>query len=135
MTITPLGLDQHCSLKIRELDVLAPWFLDPGGWSKTSAVSLYFIFPGICTLSLAVEDDSVGKLFNTQVGVLNLSLDYQFPHEVGYNTQAFNPNFGEAEAEEFSHLDEQDNRSMQKEYTEAVAKVDIGPMNANQEQT
>ncbi|KAL6050654.1 hypothetical protein STEG23_014054 [Scotinomys teguina] len=27
------------------------WFLDPGGWSKT-AVRLYFIFPGICTLSL-----------------------------------------------------------------------------------
>ncbi|KAL6081813.1 hypothetical protein STEG23_032641 [Scotinomys teguina] len=29
-----------------------PWFLDPGGWSKTTAVRLYFIFPGICTLSL-----------------------------------------------------------------------------------
>ncbi|KAL6085160.1 hypothetical protein STEG23_014877, partial [Scotinomys teguina] len=28
------------------------WFLDPGGWSKTAAVRLYFIFPGICTLSL-----------------------------------------------------------------------------------
>ncbi|KAL6076810.1 hypothetical protein STEG23_002074, partial [Scotinomys teguina] len=28
------------------------WFLDPGGWSKTTAVRLYFIFPGICTLSL-----------------------------------------------------------------------------------
>ncbi|KAL6069268.1 hypothetical protein STEG23_019727 [Scotinomys teguina] len=28
------------------------WFLDPGGWNKTAAVSLYFIFPGICTLSL-----------------------------------------------------------------------------------
>ncbi|KAL6091214.1 hypothetical protein STEG23_017691 [Scotinomys teguina] len=41
-----------CSLKIREPDVPAPWFLDPGGWSKTAAVSLYFIFPGICTLSL-----------------------------------------------------------------------------------
>ncbi|KAL6069439.1 hypothetical protein STEG23_009792, partial [Scotinomys teguina] len=27
------------------------WFLDPGGWSKTAAVELYFIFPGICTLS------------------------------------------------------------------------------------
>ncbi|KAL6061190.1 hypothetical protein STEG23_011266, partial [Scotinomys teguina] len=27
------------------------WFLDPGGWSKASAVGLYFIFPGICTLS------------------------------------------------------------------------------------
>ncbi|KAL6090859.1 hypothetical protein STEG23_020062 [Scotinomys teguina] len=28
------------------------WFLDPGGWSKTAAVGLDFIFPGICTLSL-----------------------------------------------------------------------------------
>ncbi|KAL6090024.1 hypothetical protein STEG23_017782, partial [Scotinomys teguina] len=28
------------------------WFLDPGGWSKTAVVGLYFIFPGICTLSL-----------------------------------------------------------------------------------
>ncbi|KAL6055397.1 hypothetical protein STEG23_016977, partial [Scotinomys teguina] len=41
-----------CSLKIREPDVLASWFLDPGGWSKTTVVSLYFVFPGICTLSL-----------------------------------------------------------------------------------
>ncbi|KAL6076079.1 hypothetical protein STEG23_029783 [Scotinomys teguina] len=47
-----LGRDQDCSLKIRERDVPAPWFLNPGGWSKTAAVSLYFIFPGICTLSL-----------------------------------------------------------------------------------
>ncbi|KAL6065809.1 hypothetical protein STEG23_019514, partial [Scotinomys teguina] len=52
MTVTPLGWDQDCSLKIREPEVPAPWFLDPGGWSKTAAVSLYFIFPGICTLSL-----------------------------------------------------------------------------------
>ncbi|KAL6090363.1 hypothetical protein STEG23_021800, partial [Scotinomys teguina] len=29
-----------------------PWFMDPGGWSKTAVVRLYFIFPGICTLSL-----------------------------------------------------------------------------------
>ncbi|KAL6055890.1 hypothetical protein STEG23_016939, partial [Scotinomys teguina] len=42
-----------CSLKIREPEVPAPWFLDPGGWSKTAAVNLYFIFPGICTLSLS----------------------------------------------------------------------------------
>ncbi|KAL6080770.1 hypothetical protein STEG23_016043 [Scotinomys teguina] len=27
-------------------------FLDPGGWGKAAAVGLYFIFPGICTLSL-----------------------------------------------------------------------------------
>ncbi|KAL6042708.1 hypothetical protein STEG23_024380 [Scotinomys teguina] len=56
MTVTPLGRDQDCSLKIREPDVPASWFLDPGGWSKTAAVRLYFIFPGICTLSLQVED-------------------------------------------------------------------------------
>ncbi|KAL6088581.1 hypothetical protein STEG23_001815 [Scotinomys teguina] len=55
MTVTPLGRDQDCSLKIRQPDVLAPWFLDPGGWSKTAAVSLYFIFPGICTLSLGLR--------------------------------------------------------------------------------
>ncbi|KAL6031094.1 hypothetical protein STEG23_029427 [Scotinomys teguina] len=54
MTVTPLGRDQDCSFKIREPDVPAPWFLDPGGWSKTAAVSLYFIFPGICTLSLPI---------------------------------------------------------------------------------
>ncbi|KAL6031891.1 hypothetical protein STEG23_028725, partial [Scotinomys teguina] len=52
MTVTPLGRDQDCSLKNREPDGPAPWFLDPGGWSKASAVGLYFIFPGICTLSL-----------------------------------------------------------------------------------
>ncbi|KAL6043342.1 hypothetical protein STEG23_034585 [Scotinomys teguina] len=28
------------------------WFLDPGGWGKTTAVGLYFIFPGICALIL-----------------------------------------------------------------------------------
>ncbi|KAL6051938.1 hypothetical protein STEG23_028101 [Scotinomys teguina] len=53
MTVTPLGWDQDCSLKIREPEVPAPWFLDPEGWSKPAAVRLYFIFPGICTLSLA----------------------------------------------------------------------------------
>ncbi|KAL6035163.1 hypothetical protein STEG23_001849 [Scotinomys teguina] len=50
--INPLGRDQDFSLKNREPDGPAPSFLDPGGWSKTTAVSLYFIFPGICTLSL-----------------------------------------------------------------------------------
>ncbi|KAL6038103.1 hypothetical protein STEG23_001152 [Scotinomys teguina] len=44
--------DQDCSLKIQEPDVPAPWFLDPGGWSKTAVVRLFFIFPGICILSL-----------------------------------------------------------------------------------
>ncbi|KAL6041892.1 hypothetical protein STEG23_026730 [Scotinomys teguina] len=61
MTVTPLGRDQDCSLKIREPDVPAPWFLDPGGWSKTAAVSLYFIFPGICTLSLTALDRRPGQ--------------------------------------------------------------------------
>ncbi|KAL6088585.1 hypothetical protein STEG23_001819, partial [Scotinomys teguina] len=32
------------------------WFLDPGGWSKTATVGLYFVFPGICTLYLCLED-------------------------------------------------------------------------------
>ncbi|KAL6075155.1 hypothetical protein STEG23_029982, partial [Scotinomys teguina] len=59
MTVTPLGRDQDCSLKIREPDVPASWFLDPGGWSTTAAVSLYFIFPGICTLSL--ESDILAR--------------------------------------------------------------------------
>ncbi|KAL6066314.1 hypothetical protein STEG23_033452 [Scotinomys teguina] len=54
MTVTPLGPDQDCSLKNREPNVPAPWFLDPGDWSKTATVSLYFIFPGICTLSLVI---------------------------------------------------------------------------------
>ncbi|KAL6035638.1 hypothetical protein STEG23_036474 [Scotinomys teguina] len=52
MTLTPLGRNQDCSLKIREPDVPASWFLDLGGWSKMATVNLYFIFPGICTLSL-----------------------------------------------------------------------------------
>ncbi|KAL6037173.1 hypothetical protein STEG23_023015 [Scotinomys teguina] len=62
MTVTPLGRDQDCSLKNREPDVPASWFLDPGGWSKTAAVSLYFIFPGICTLSLDLISTSSSAL-------------------------------------------------------------------------
>ncbi|KAL6031894.1 hypothetical protein STEG23_035320 [Scotinomys teguina] len=54
MTVTPLGRDQDCSLKIREPDVPAPLVLDPGGWNKTAVVRLFFIFPGICTLSLII---------------------------------------------------------------------------------
>ncbi|KAL6091262.1 hypothetical protein STEG23_006396, partial [Scotinomys teguina] len=52
MTVTPLGRDQDCSLKNREPDVLA--LLVPGSWrlGQGAAVGLYFIFPGICTLSL-----------------------------------------------------------------------------------
>ncbi|KAL6036489.1 hypothetical protein STEG23_003877, partial [Scotinomys teguina] len=52
MMVMPLGRDQDCSLKNREPDVPLSWFLDPGGWSKAAVVRLYFIFPGICTLSL-----------------------------------------------------------------------------------
>ncbi|KAL6091487.1 hypothetical protein STEG23_012417 [Scotinomys teguina] len=51
----PVQEDQDCNLKNREPDVPASWFLDPGGWSKTATVSLYFIFPEICTLSLDVS--------------------------------------------------------------------------------
>ncbi|KAL6039650.1 hypothetical protein STEG23_015123 [Scotinomys teguina] len=43
-----------------------PWFLDPGGWSKTAAVRLYFIFPGICTLSL---DSQTSKGYPDRVPV------------------------------------------------------------------
>ncbi|KAL6048966.1 hypothetical protein STEG23_028090, partial [Scotinomys teguina] len=35
------------------------WFLDPGGWGKAAVVGLYFIFPGICTLSLMLTQDIV----------------------------------------------------------------------------
>ncbi|KAL6074181.1 hypothetical protein STEG23_009472, partial [Scotinomys teguina] len=54
-----LGRDQDCNLKNREPDVPAPWFLDPGGWSKTATVRLFFIFPGICTLSPVILYPSV----------------------------------------------------------------------------
>ncbi|KAL6033587.1 hypothetical protein STEG23_007526, partial [Scotinomys teguina] len=56
-----------CSLKNREPDVRLSWFLDPGGWSKTAVVGLYFIFPGICTLSLdcslKIREPEVPALF------------------------------------------------------------------------
>ncbi|KAL6048955.1 hypothetical protein STEG23_028079 [Scotinomys teguina] len=64
---------QDYSLKIRELEVPAPWFLDPGGWSKTAAVSLYFIFPGICTLSLDLRVN-LEEFFHRQIPV-KLSLE------------------------------------------------------------
>ncbi|KAL6031670.1 hypothetical protein STEG23_000747 [Scotinomys teguina] len=40
------------------------WFLDPGGWSKTAAVGLYFIFPGICTLSLNSTKKTLNDFIN-----------------------------------------------------------------------
>ncbi|KAL6039858.1 hypothetical protein STEG23_013683 [Scotinomys teguina] len=67
MTVTPLGRDQDCSLKNREPDGPAPWFLDPGGWSKTTAVRLFFIFPGICTLSLKKIDYDEYKSANNNL--------------------------------------------------------------------
>ncbi|KAL6085003.1 hypothetical protein STEG23_005270 [Scotinomys teguina] len=76
MTVTPLGWDQDCSLKIREPEVPAPWFLDPGGWSKTAAVRLFFIFPGICTLSLDVSWDSY---FLVVVAVIKYSNESDLP--------------------------------------------------------
>ncbi|KAL6084927.1 hypothetical protein STEG23_036236, partial [Scotinomys teguina] len=38
---------------------LLSWFLDPGGWSKAATVGLYFIFPGICTLSLTQGTEGI----------------------------------------------------------------------------
>ncbi|KAL6079786.1 hypothetical protein STEG23_023427 [Scotinomys teguina] len=67
MTVTPLGQDQDCSLKNREPDVPASWFLDPEGWSKTAAVNLYFIFSGICKLSLNLTNqDLQSRLLNLE---------------------------------------------------------------------
>ncbi|KAL6093898.1 hypothetical protein STEG23_005668, partial [Scotinomys teguina] len=43
------------------------WFLDPGGWSKTALVGLYFIFPGICSLSLVVSMGSSTNAHSEQI--------------------------------------------------------------------
>ncbi|KAL6086700.1 hypothetical protein STEG23_022235, partial [Scotinomys teguina] len=75
MTFTPLGWDQDCSLKIREPDVLASSFLDPRGWSKTAAVNLYFIFPGICTLSLRSFDEDPVRMVCQKPEALNQTND------------------------------------------------------------
>ncbi|KAL6083328.1 hypothetical protein STEG23_024176 [Scotinomys teguina] len=83
MTVTPLGRDQDCSLKIREPDVPASWFLDPGGWSKTTAVGLYFIFPGICTLSLELFlSDLLSSKLQHQVESPQTTLYQQIIHVV-----------------------------------------------------
>ncbi|KAL6037330.1 hypothetical protein STEG23_031564 [Scotinomys teguina] len=74
MIVTPLGRDQDGSLKNRELDVPAPWFLDPRGWSKTAAVRLHFIFPGICTLSLVGFVFQDREFLFTALAVLELAL-------------------------------------------------------------
>ncbi|KAL6084522.1 hypothetical protein STEG23_028880 [Scotinomys teguina] len=64
-SLIPLGLVTHwdpslrhphrtrtAALRTESRMCQLSWFLDPGGWSKAAAVRLYFIFPGICTLSL-----------------------------------------------------------------------------------
>ncbi|KAL6038098.1 hypothetical protein STEG23_001147 [Scotinomys teguina] len=79
MTVTPLGWDQDCSLKIREPEVPAPWFLDPGGWSKTATVSLYFIFPGICTLSL--DDQYPAAVSSSPLEVLHKTCYISLPNK------------------------------------------------------
>ncbi|KAL6039428.1 hypothetical protein STEG23_013002, partial [Scotinomys teguina] len=48
------------------------WFLDPGGWSKTATVGLYFIFPGICTLSL------VSVYYTTLLKAMVLCTDHYY---------------------------------------------------------
>ncbi|KAL6087024.1 hypothetical protein STEG23_036105, partial [Scotinomys teguina] len=55
------------------------WFLDPGGWSKTAVVGLYFIFPGICTLSLELlVEPSHDELIDRFAAVIaRLLLDQQ----------------------------------------------------------
>ncbi|KAL6065673.1 hypothetical protein STEG23_028034, partial [Scotinomys teguina] len=84
MTVTPLGRDQDCSLKNR--------FLDPGGWGKAAAVGLYFIFPGICTLSLqeAFPKDTrslnLVAGFYTEIVIVSPKLD---PYFVAFQDFAF----------------------------------------------
>ncbi|KAL6039978.1 hypothetical protein STEG23_033007, partial [Scotinomys teguina] len=45
-------LTRTAALRIESRMCWLSWFLDPGGWTKAATVGLYFIFPGICTLSL-----------------------------------------------------------------------------------
>ncbi|KAL6049986.1 hypothetical protein STEG23_006930 [Scotinomys teguina] len=48
----PQELTRTAALRTESRMCRLSWFLDPGGWSKATVVGLYFIFPGICTLSL-----------------------------------------------------------------------------------
>ncbi|KAL6089516.1 hypothetical protein STEG23_026030, partial [Scotinomys teguina] len=52
MTVTPLGRTRTAALRSesRMCRPLGSWILEVG--ARPPAVSLYFIFPGICTLSL-----------------------------------------------------------------------------------
>ncbi|KAL6065467.1 hypothetical protein STEG23_011580 [Scotinomys teguina] len=58
------------------------WFLDPGGWSKAATVGLYFIFPGICTLSLlgiALRDTvTIGSMTGVLKDVRSVSCDLAY---------------------------------------------------------
>ncbi|KAL6037854.1 hypothetical protein STEG23_036893 [Scotinomys teguina] len=83
MTVTPLGRDQDCSLKNREPDVPASWFLDPGGWSKAATVGLYFIFPGICTLSLVKRGNDGRSLGSCECQSLNKGSDWFMARKAG----------------------------------------------------
>ncbi|KAL6029853.1 hypothetical protein STEG23_037661, partial [Scotinomys teguina] len=49
---TVLQIFRTAALRTESRMCRLSWFLDPGGWSKAAVVGLYFIFPGICTLSL-----------------------------------------------------------------------------------
>ncbi|KAL6084225.1 hypothetical protein STEG23_004919 [Scotinomys teguina] len=54
ITLPGLTLLRTAALRTKCRMCRLSWFLDPGGWNKAAAVGLYFIFPGICTLSLLV---------------------------------------------------------------------------------
>ncbi|KAL6083148.1 hypothetical protein STEG23_014135 [Scotinomys teguina] len=59
------------------------WFLDPGGWSKTAAVGLYFIFPGICTLSLELTLDSSEGVCDAFKSSTMFSHEWSFDFDCG----------------------------------------------------
>ncbi|KAL6039637.1 hypothetical protein STEG23_012564, partial [Scotinomys teguina] len=50
--LSPYIMTRTAALRTERWMCWLSWFLDPGGWSKAAVVGLYFIFPGICTLSL-----------------------------------------------------------------------------------
>ncbi|KAL6036941.1 hypothetical protein STEG23_020683, partial [Scotinomys teguina] len=58
----PIDVSYDChalgaaALRTESRMCLLSWFLDPGGWGKAADVGLYFIFPGICTLSLKQQE-------------------------------------------------------------------------------
>ncbi|KAL6077290.1 hypothetical protein STEG23_008910, partial [Scotinomys teguina] len=61
------------------------WFLDPRGWSKAASVGLYFIFPGICTLSLISQHNAGAGGWQPAVfrmAELDADLDHIIPSSV-----------------------------------------------------